>query len=218
MRRIGFFSLTFLVLAGCASEPMPQVIYDYETTDNPKPAISTPSPSTTNPALSQPSTTGLVPSEWLPSRPDRAWSAIIVHHSATAEGSAAIFDKWHREGNHWEGVGYHFVIGNGTYSADGEVEPTYRWRGQLTGAHCGGTPDNWANAEGIGICLVGDFNGNVPTRRQMESLIRLTRFLQYRYKIPKSHIYGHGTTPGAHVTDCPGQRFPMSAFKAALPY
>jgi hypothetical protein len=139
-----------------------------------------------------------------------------VHHSATDEGNAAIIDKWHRENNGWNGVGYDFVIGNGTNSGDGEVEPTYRWRGQLTGAHAGGTPGNWANEEGIGICLVGDFNRSTPTTRQMDSLVRLIRFLQQRYGIPKSRIYGHGSTPGGHSTDCPGRRFPMSWLKSNL--
>jgi hypothetical protein len=152
----------------------------------------------------------------MPSRPDRAWSAIIIHHSATGEGNATIIDKWHREENGWNGIGYDFVIGNGTNSGDGEVEPTYRWRGQLTGAHCGGTPGNWANEEGIGICLVGDFSRSPPTARQMDSLVRLVRFLQARYHIPKSRIYGHGSTPGGHITDCPGWRFPMNWLKSNL--
>jgi hypothetical protein len=154
---------------------------------------------------------------WLPSRPNRAWSAIIIHHSATREGNAAIIDKWHREENGWDGIGYDFVIGNGTNSGDGEVEPTYRWRGQLTGAHTGGTPGNWANEEGIGICLIGDFNYSMPTPKQRASLVRLVRFLQERYQIPKSRVYGHGTTPGGHSTDCPGDRFPMAWLKSALP-
>jgi hypothetical protein len=203
-------------LAGCASEePMPEIVYDYGATSTPK---LTATPPAVKPASSTPTVNSAAPRLWLPSCPDRAWSAIILHHSATDEGNAALFDKWHREKNGWEGVGYHFVIGNGTTSGDGEVEPTYRWRGQLTGAHTGGTAGNWANVEGIGICLVGDFNQCLPTRQQMNSLIQLIRFLQQRYHIPKSRIYGHGTTPGAHATECPGSRFPMSQLKAALPY
>ncbi len=207
--------LVVVGLAGCVSEPMPEVIYDYHApapAPTPPAVTITPSPA---PTTVQPS--NAVPRYWLPSRPDRAWTAIIIHHSGTREGNAAIFDKWHREENGWEGVGYDFVIGNGTDSGDGEVEPTYRWRGQLTGAHCGGTPGNWANEEGIGICLVGDFNRTLPTPKQRASLVQLVRFLQQRYRIPKSRIYGHGTTPGAHITDCPGRRFPMAWFKASLP-
>ena len=157
-----------------------------------------------------------VPISWIPSRCEREWTAIVIHHSATDKGDATVIDNWHRENNHWDGIGYDFVIGNGTYSGDGEVEPTYRWRGQLTGAHAGGTPGNWANEEAIGICLIGNFNYTAPTARQMNSLIKLVRFLQQRYHIPKSRIYGHRDVPGGHETECPGRYFPMARFKAAL--
>jgi hypothetical protein len=140
-----------------------------------------------------------------------------LHHSGTENGNATIFDKWHREGNHWEGVGYDFVIGNGTNSGDGEVEVTFRWSEQRTGAHCK-TPDNWANESAVGICLVGNFEQSVPTARQMQSLIKLIGFLQTRYGISKSRIYGHNTTPGAQRTACPGKRFPMARLKAMLAF
>jgi len=98
------------------------------------------------------------------------------------------------------------------------VEVTYRWREQKTGAHCGGTAENWANKEGIGICLVGNFDVTVPTRRQMQSLVKLVRFLQSRYGIRKSRIYGHGSTPGAHITNCPGRNFSLARLKSMLDY
>jgi hypothetical protein len=139
-----------------------------------------------------------------------------VHHSATPSGNAEIFDRWHRDNNKWDGVGYDFVIGNGSDSGDGQVEVTFRWRQQRTGAHCGGTPDNWANEEAVGICLVGDFSYSEPTPAQMQALIKLVRFLQQRYDIPTERVYGHGQTPGARVTECPGRAFPMARFKAAL--
>jgi hypothetical protein len=205
--------LVVLGLAGCASEEsVPQIIYEGATI----PSAPLP-PSPTRPAIVTPPAISPAPRAWLPSRSERAWSAIIIHHSATDAGNAAIIDKWHREENGWNGIGYDFVIGNGSNSGDGEVEPTFRWRGQLTGAHTGGTPGNWANEEGIGICLIGDFDRTTPTARQMDSLVRLVRFLQQRYGIPKSRIYGHGSTPGGHSTDCPGSRFPMSRLKANLP-
>ncbi len=208
--------LVIVGMAGCVSEePMPQIVYDYPSPTPVKPAAPAVSP--TKPAASAPVLPSPAPRGWLPSRPNRAWSAIIVHHSATREGNATIIDKWHREQNGWDGIGYDFVVGNGSNSGDGEVEPTYRWRGQLTGAHCGGTPGNWANEEGVGICLIGDFNRSTPTPKQRASLVQLVRFLQQRYHIPKSRVYGHGNTPGGHVTDCPGDRFPMAWLKSALP-
>ena len=215
MRKTGFLFLFIFSLIGCGNdEQMPVIVHDYGATPLPKPA--SPPPVIIQPTLPTQPPPGPVPGGWLPSRRERAWSAIIIHHSATNEGNAAIFDKWHREENGWSGVGYDFVIGNGTDSGDGVVEPTFRWRGQLTGAHTGGTPGNWANEEGIGICLVGDFNRYPPTARQRESLVKLVRFLQQRYNIPKTRVYGHGSTPGGHETDCPGRRFPITWLKSTL--
>jgi hypothetical protein len=162
---------------------------------------------------------GNIPRNWLPpSRVEKKWLAIVIHHSGTKNGSTAIFDKWHKKGNYWEGVGYDFVIGNGTDSGDGQIEVTYRWRNQIAGAHCGGTRGNWANRYAIGICLVGHFNHTAPTMQQMRSLAKLVRFLQNRYEIPKSRVYGHNTTPGARVTDCPGKNFSVARLKSMLEF
>jgi hypothetical protein len=47
-------------------------------------------------------------------------------------------------------------------------------------------------------------------------LARLVGFLETRCRIAKSRIYGHGTTPGARATDCPGRGFPMAEFLTML--
>jgi hypothetical protein len=203
-------SLTISLLAGGCVEQEPPLQID-SNYHSPTVQIPTIKP-TVKPAVSTAPVAEWVPPPYL----ERQWTAIIIHHSGTPGGSAAIFDKWHREGNHWAGVGYDFVIGNGRDVADGLVETTFRWREQKAGAHCGGTPDNWANEKGIGICLVGDFNRAYPTERQMQSLVQLVRFLQNRYNIPAGRIYGHGTTPGARTTDCPGRNFPMFRLKSML--
>ncbi len=207
-----FFSCLF-VLSGCASndDPMPEIVHDSGSKSELIP------PKVVTQKQSRGNAYRNVPRGWFPpSHLEKKWVAIMVHHTATEYGNAAIIDKWHRERNHWEGVGYDFVIGNGTDSGDGQVEVTFRWRKQIPGAHCGGTPNNWANKDGIGICLVGDFNRTVPSARQMQSLLKLIRFLQKRYGIPRSRIYGHRTTPGARVTECPGTKFSMARLKSML--
>lgn len=212
MGRILAFCGILLILHGCASqEPMPQIMLNsHSETELPSPTVVTPKPV-------KPSTPKNVPSAWLPPpRLEKDWTAIVIHHSATENGNAAIFDRMHREENHWDGVGYDFVIGNGTNSGDGQIEVTFRWRNQKIGAHCGGTPENWANEEGIGICLVGNFDHTTPTSQQMQSLAKLVRFLQKRYGISTDRIYGHNNTPGARVTACPGARFSMTRFKRIL--
>jgi len=212
LRRAAFLLLAGLALYGCTNrkEPVPRII-DTPSTNN---VIISSQTTTPRPEVER-STTDF-PSSWLPpANLERRWSAIIIHHSGTDNGNAAIFDRWHREGRHWQGVGYDFVIGNGTDSGDGQVEVTFRWQDQLTGAHCK-TPGNWANENAIGICLVGNFDKSRPTARQMQSLVKLVRFLMKRYGIPKSRIWGHRDVPGARVTDCPGRYFPMAKFKSLL--
>jgi N-acetyl-anhydromuramyl-L-alanine amidase AmpD len=171
------------------------------------------------PTVKPPVPTAAYTFPWQPAaNVEKRWTAIIIHHSATDAGNMALFHHQHKVENGWDGIGYDFVIGNGTNSGNGQIEQTYRWTEQRTGAHCGGTANNWANVDGIGICLVGNFNETQPTPQQMNSLLKLVKFLQSRYNIPKNRVFGHGTTPGARVTDCPGTRFPMAKFKAMLDF
>lgn len=158
------------------------------------------------------------PYGWAPSgNLEKDWKAIVIHHSATDTGSVSSIDDYHRRNNGWDGVGYDFVIGNGSGSSNGQVETTFRWTGQKTGAHCKTGASNWANESAVGICLVGNFDRSRPNSKQMASLMKLVRFLSDRYGIPASRIYGHNTTPGHSTnTSCPGRYFPMSYVKTNL--
>ena len=147
-----------------------------------------------------------VPVGWIPSVREQRWRHIVIHHSATDRGSAASFDKMHRERNHWDEMGYHFVIDNGRGGPDGIVEVGSRWHKQKWGAHCGQTPNNEYNDYGIGICLVGNFQERMPSARQLASLKKLVRFLAERYGIAAANIIGHTDAPNAR-TACPGRKF-----------
>jgi hypothetical protein len=211
-RAIVFCGFLF-VFAGCASnnDQMPEIIHNQNSEARVARRVR---PKVVKPKPRQEKIQIDFPREWLPpADAEKQWTAIVLHHSATETGNAAIFDKMHREQNHWDGVGYDFVIGNGTDSGDGEVEVTFRWQRQIAGAHCGGTPDNWANVDAVGICLVGHFDYTTPSKRQMQSLLKLVRFLKERYGISNSSIYGHKNTPGARITDCPGHKFPIERLK-----
>lgn len=145
---------------------------------------------------------------WIPRVAPRPWRWIVVHHSASPTGSAAIFDKEHKAKG-WDGVGYHFVIGNGTNSGNGQVEVTDRWPIQKWGAHAK-TPDNRFNEYGVGICLVGNFDIERPTAQQAQSLAKLVAFLMQRYNIPPERVIGHGQTK---PTDCPGRNLSIAAVR-----
>jgi hypothetical protein len=109
-------------------------------------------------------------------------------------------------GQHWLGIGYHFVIGNGNGMADGAIEPTFRWNQQLHGAHAGAA-DPVYNQQGIGVALVGNFESKPPTPRQLAAVKRLVRVLKGAYGIPAKNVIGH-----SHVkaTACPGKLFPLA--------
>jgi hypothetical protein len=120
----------------------------------------------------------------------------------------------------WDELGYHFVIGNGTDTSDGQTEVGPRWPKQKWGAHAK-TPDNRFNKYGIGICLVGNFDNERPTKAQVQSLSHLVAYLMKTYKIPADRVIGHGDTK---ATDCPGKNVhiadirKMAAQFAGMPY
>lgn len=141
------------------------------------------------------------------------WEYIVIHHSATSFGNSFFFDKVHNVRGFNRGIGYNFVINNGTRNKkDGEIEVTPRWIKQIDGAHCKAFG---MNRKGIGVVLVGDFTYESPTEAQLDSLIRLVNILRQYYDIPIENIMGHGQVPGA-ATECPGRMFPWNYFLTRL--
>ncbi len=142
------------------------------------------------------------------------WQYIIIHHSATSSGSASEFDKYHREQKGWDELAYHFVIGNGNGAPDGLVETGTRWLKSKHGAHAGNIE---MNDIGIGICLVGDFEKEHPTPKQIASLKKLLRRLISEYNIPLSHIIGHRQVyMGKKHTLCPGKHLDLKTIRNEL--
>jgi hypothetical protein len=142
--------------------------------------------------------------DFRPAAPSRAWKSIVLHHSATSGGSVESIDAVHRKkrdpaGRPWLGIGYHFVVGNGAPMADGEIRPTFRWQQQLAGAHAGNRDHN---EHGIGICLIGNFEEQPPTERQLAALGELIRTLAKQYSIPRQRVVSHGDV---QATQCPGR-------------
>ncbi len=146
---------------------------------------------------------------WKPTVPERDWDYIVIHHTASSGGSVDSIHQSHLKkkdaaGNNWLGIGYHFVIGNGSGMRDGEIQPTFRWNEQLHGAHAG---NNDYNQHGIGVCLVGNFEKEPPTASQISAVKRLVGTLKAEYDITSERIVGHRDVK---ETACPGRYFPMA--------
>jgi N-acetylmuramoyl-L-alanine amidase len=145
----------------------------------------------------------------------RRWQFIVVHNSGTRQGNARAFDYYHRNVRRMRnGLAYHFVIGNGTSSGNGQIEVGDRWRRQINGGH---VHSDYLNNISLGICLVGDFNRDQPTRAQLESCEELIRYLRERCgKVGMRSIIvrpHREMNPPRWATDCPGDDFPYSWFR-----
>jgi len=145
----------------------------------------------------------------------RRWQFIVVHNSGTRQGNARVFDYYHKHVRRMQnGLAYHFVIGNGTSTGNGQIEVGDRWRRQINGGH---VHSDYLNNISLGICLVGDFNRDQPTRAQLDACEELIRYLRQRCggtgrgAIPvKPH---REINPPRWPTDCPGDDFPYSWFR-----
>ena len=138
------------------------------------------------------------------------WKFIIVHNSGTRQGNMRAFDYYHRRVRRMQnGMAYHFVVGNGTSSGNGEIEIGSRWTRQINGGH---VHSDYLNNIGLGICLVGDFNRDRPTKAQMEATEELIKYL--RQRCGKAEVRPHREmNPPRWATDCPGDAFPYGWFR-----
>lgn len=140
------------------------------------------------------------------------WQAIVIHHSASMAGTPATIAEQHRAMN-LDGLGHHFVIGNGRGIEDGELHVGYRWLDQRSGAHVAGPQGDWFNRHSIGICLIGDGRRRPFTEAQMRRLVQTVAALSRELGIPEDRIYLHSDL--VQVSD-PGPLFPEAAFREQI--
>ncbi len=141
--------------------------------------------------------------------PMLSWSLIVGHHSGIRNGNAAAYHRGHLRRGMSNGLAYHFVIGNGIDSGDGEIEIGSRWTKQLPGGH---VRSSAVNGKGIGICCVGDFETGKPTPRQLESFLWLCGYLQETVGSRRLAFAVHKEIDPGH-TVCPGRNFPTKSLR-----
>jgi hypothetical protein len=140
--------------------------------------------------------------------------ALIIHHSYSMWGNREAIDAWHRARG-WKGIGYHRVICNGfpTYASWAKGQRLDAWDGKIqqgrpdteAGAHTVG----W-NSKSLGICLVGNFDADLPTPKQWAALIDACVRLCRCYGLTAANIHGHREFA---PKTCPGRLFPLEALK-----
>ncbi len=144
------------------------------------------------------------------------WRAIVIHHSGTSSGNAESLAKYHDKLG-YDGLGYHFVIGNGNGTGDGDLQVGYRWMRQIDGRHVVGTRhDEWYNSKAVGICLIGDGDKSKPTQQQIKQLTRLVTALQQKLGIESNSVVLRNAIGITGRTTSPGALFPATAFRSQL--
>jgi len=163
-------------------------------------------------ASTAPASTVITRGQWgagatIPSRLDQNGSRyeyITVHHSAMpdpprlsgnlADSASAVrtIQRAHMVGPEKMGdIGYHFLIDPFGRVFQGR-EITYQ------GAHSGGAN----NRRNLGVCLIGNFEYERPTKAALGALTSLVNQLRSSYGIPAQKVVGHSRWKN---TACPGK-------------
>ena len=124
---------------------------------------------------------------------------IVLHNSGvTVLQSVETIHNYHKNKG-WAGIGYHYYV-----RKDGSV---YRGRPEsMAGAHCPSV-----NSTSIGICAEGNFNEEIMTEVQKQSIIDLIKDIKSRHNI--KWIKGHRDIL---ATSCPGTNFPLGEIVNAV--
>ena len=141
------------------------------------------------------------------------WQAIVIHDSGSEYGSSESLNRVD-EALGKGGLGYHFVVNNGSEERDGLIEVGFRWQRQYIGAYLNGPGSMWFNRHAIGICLIGNGDKQAFTEAQLRELVWLVQRLQKHFGISREAVYlqiGPGGEAGGS-----GPHFPDAWFRQQL--
>lgn len=163
----------------------------------------------------------------------RDWEFIIFHHTVNPDGVTT--NNWatgevipetkelfgsdidishFRDRGFRNGMGYHILI-----NPNGVVQVGNRWINQLAGAHALVTKKimklsrNDANAKGIGISFVGNFNKRKPTPEQFITAQQILFEIAGNTRITENDLYRHDQFD---ATSCPGRQFDIELFRTMM--
>jgi hypothetical protein len=120
------------------------------------------------------------------------YSTVAIHHSAipldTDETMQSVQDL-HMDSNHWADVGYHYVIDKNGIVYEGR---DIHVRGASVAGYNTGT---------IGVCVMGNFEQDMPLEIQLTVLQQVVNWLAVTYTL--THLAAHGEFNPESV--CPGK-------------
>lgn len=140
------------------------------------------------------------------------WDSIVIYHSASPYGTPTSLESRQRELTR-QGMGFHFLVGNGAGMGDGDIHVGYRWMDQAEGLHSVGQSTQVDPHSAVGICLIGDGNRRPFTRMQVQRLAQLVGSLARELGIDPERVYLQSDLA---ETGSPGRYFPEAQFRELL--
>ncbi len=138
----------------------------------------------------------------------KQWDKIIIHHSLTRDSETVSWGairRYHMIELGWLDIGYHWGI-----ERVGDYYEILKGRSMdWNGAHTWGQ-----NRTSIGICCVGNFDEEIPSRALIAKLDNLLAWLVSLYGISYSCIFGHRNFS---PKTCPGKLFTMEEARRDYP-
>ena len=113
------------------------------------------------------------------------WKTIVIQQLNQPSGTPERVDREHKQLG-LDGLGYHFLIGNGNGLGDGFVHIGYRWIEQSPAVKPFNASD--MDHQTISICLIGNGDRRPFTEIQLLHVTRLVQRLQVELGIPESRV------------------------------
>lgn len=132
---------------------------------------------------------------------------LIIHHTQRNNDFPLFVKLRHKYLRGWEDTGYHYLIGNTRpFSVDGKL---YLGRSEIyQGAHTYGY-----NNCSLGISLIGDFNKNVPSKKQLGTLFSFLEDRLNFYNLDIKSLRGHNEFINK---SCPGKFVDMDYIRQVV--
>lgn len=132
---------------------------------------------------------------------------LILHCSDTEDGpglSSPAIRRYHMETLGWRDVGYHYLLEGVGLAEDKAYIVTPGRLPHVEGAHCkaGGR-----NGDSLGICVVGRFDHEPPTKQLFVATCRFLAQLAFVFGIPSHRVQGHREYESGKT--CPGLSWPL---------
>jgi N-acetylmuramoyl-L-alanine amidase len=140
----------------------------------------------------------------------KRWQYVMIHHSLTKDGQTVSWQairRYHTQDLGWRDIGYHY----GLEDINGQYEVLVGRDLNTTGAHC---KEAEMNEKAIGVCLVGNFDEELPSIGIIDRALRFVSGLTLILDVPIRNVIAHRDF--ATYKSCPGTRFNMEKFRSDL--